>query len=177
VTQVNGQRDEEVGMKRKAMVAFLLMTVVTFMGAALASAEDFNITVPVKVMSWPREVAQGQVWCWVGPADMPLLNIGGLGPDGSGKVIGRGKPSFPIDRDTGGFSGSIVVRFSADPGKNPGDATKYWCELTSVDSQGYPRLIDEQVRTKPGAPLSTSVSGSLVPLPVREAPPREMLKK
>jgi hypothetical protein len=69
---------------------------------------------------------------------MPLNHIGGLGPDRSGKVIGRGKTAFPIDGDSGGFSGQIAVRFSADPGRTPGDATEYWCVLTSLDSQGSP---------------------------------------
>ncbi len=148
-------------MKRKAIAGLVLMAAANLAGARLANADDFNITVPIRLNSWPREVAHGDVWCWVGPADMPLIHIGGFGPEASGKVIGKGKTVFPINGDTGAFSDNVVVRFSAGPGKNPGDATKYWCVLRLESHPGDFRMLGEVLNSKPGAPLNTSVSGSL----------------
>ncbi|HMA53059.1 MAG TPA: hypothetical protein VKT17_01275 [Acidobacteriota bacterium] len=147
-------------MRWKPIAGLVLMAAANLAGVGLANADDFNITVPIRLNSWPREVAHGDVWCWVGPADMPLIHIGGFGPEASGKVIGKGKTVFPINGDTGAFSDNIVVRFNADQGKNPGDATKYWCVLRLEYSTGF-AMIGEGPNAKPGAPLNTSVSGNL----------------
>jgi len=164
-------------MRWKALAAFALLATAMLVEAGMASAEDFNFTVPIRLISFPRDVTQGEVWCWVGLADMPLLHIGGFGPDRSGKVLGRGRSVFPIDGDSGGFSGNIAVRFSVDPGKNPADAAKYWCVLRLGDSGNTFAMIGERVQPNPGAQLVTSATGSLIPLPVRETPARGMPRK
>jgi hypothetical protein len=57
VTQVNGSCGEEVKTKWTTMAALVLVAAATLVGAGVANAEDFNITVPIRVSSWPREVA------------------------------------------------------------------------------------------------------------------------
>lgn len=173
-------------MNWKTLAALALAAAAYLVGARIASAQDFNITVPVRLNSFPREVAQGEIWCWAGLADMPNLDIGGLGPDRSGKTLGRGRTAFPIDGNSGSFIGNVTVQFSADPGKNPGDATRYLCVLRLMAPQSEPREpsvgVGGLTDARQGTPLTTRITGSLIPpaqSPVRQAPgpAREMKSK
>lgn len=100
--------------KRNLLLAAALLL---FCVAQSARAEDFNITVPVRVSGVPPNVTTFSVRCFA-----VLLPPGAAAPTSQ---IGLGSVD---QRITGGaFSGNLTARFNAVPGKLASSATHYQC--------------------------------------------------
>jgi hypothetical protein len=91
-----------------------------------AAAEDFVLTVPVRVSQLLPGIRSGVVACVVGPPA-----IAGTARPNSHPVdrIGFGVATFPIDQRTRGFTGPVTVVVDAEPGRDAGAATHYKCWL------------------------------------------------
>lgn len=83
----------------------------------LVHAEDFNITVPVRISHVPPNITTFSVRCFA-----VVMPAGAAAPTSQ---IGLGQADQSI---TGGaFNGNLTVRFNAAPGKIPSSATHYQC--------------------------------------------------
>jgi zona occludens toxin (predicted ATPase) len=85
-----------------------------FLGASSARAEDFNFTVPVQASNLPPNVEGLTVVCAaLARGDVGLGAIGGA--------------SVRVAVTGGAYRDDVVVRFNANPGKDPRLATRYQC--------------------------------------------------
>lgn len=96
-------------------------------GAAVATAEDFEFSVPVQLSKLDGAFTQGKVQCEV-------FGVGQRVGAGAGQVtntvnvfLGWGEASFPIAQ--GNFNDTVVVRFNANRPAIPSDARSWWCSL------------------------------------------------
>lgn len=85
--------------------------------APSASAEDFIITVPVRLYNIAQGVGKAKVTCEV--------------VDRKGQRIGAAAKwsSHEVNQSPDGLEEDIVLKFNANPGKDPGKAVKYKCDL------------------------------------------------
>jgi hypothetical protein len=101
---------------KKIIVAFSCC--LTFLAsAALASAEDFTIIVPVRLYNMLQGVGKAKVTCEV--------------LDSKGQRIGSHSmwSTHHVNMYPAGLEEDIVLKFNANPGKDPRDATHYKCDL------------------------------------------------
>ena len=125
--------------------------------AGTAAAEDFNFTIPVKILSLAPPDIGGNVGCQVGVGAPP--SPAGWGALASG--VGGGGTAFDVDAN-GSFQGTVSVKFNAQQGKNPGTATHWACVLFLRQPNGSARAdVVAPSRGKQGAPLVWTVSGAL----------------
>jgi hypothetical protein len=87
-----------------------------FVAAAPASAEDFNITIPLQFSNLPPNVDGFLGGCWI------YTNEPRLG----GRSIG-GNNVTRVNIAGGAYRGDLVLRFNAAPGQDPAAATHYEC--------------------------------------------------
>jgi hypothetical protein len=99
--------------RRLLLVATLLVSCF----AQAIRAEDFNITVPVNISRVPPNVTTFGVRCFA-----VVMPAGAAAPT---EQIGFGAADQTLSG--GAFSGNLVVRFNASPGKTPNSATHYKC--------------------------------------------------
>jgi hypothetical protein len=85
------------------------------LGAAAARAEDFNFKVPVQATNLPPSVEGLTVTC------------AALAPGDTGSQVIGGDASVRVAVTGGAYRGDVVVRFNANPGKDPRLARKYRC--------------------------------------------------
>jgi len=97
---------------RRTVAALAML--LTLVGARAAWAEDFAISVPVRVTNLLPAVTMGVVACVVGPQAVAAAARAFGHP---GDRIGSGAETFRVDRESRGFVGTVVVSFDADPGK------------------------------------------------------------
>ena len=147
---------------RRALGGLLLA-----LGAAgPAWAEDFTLTVPVRLTSLHPSVTGGVVACVVGPESVATLARPFTHPD---ERVGFGAARFTVDRASRGFVGTVVVGFDADAERDPGAATHYkcWLQLTrgageqEATSVPRPDAREPYLVPLPDAPATLAVTGEL----------------
>lgn len=106
-------------MKSKSQRHLWIPAFLTLLGAAPAYAEDFTITVPIRVSNLPPSIEAALIYCAVSSTNRATRDIG----------LGHASPRVEIR--SGAFSGSATVRFNAAPGQDPGRATHYECGVSS----------------------------------------------
>lgn len=105
-------------MKPESQRYLWIPAFLALLGAVPSYAEDFTITVPIRVSNLPPSIEAALVACSVSSTNRETRDIGiGHAP----RVEIRG----------GAFNGSAAVRFNAAPGQDPGRATHYACAITS----------------------------------------------
>jgi hypothetical protein len=104
-------------MANKNKLAGCFVFIVVLAVAASAAAEDFTITAPVRLYNMVQGVGKAKVTCEV--VDSQGQRIGS-----SYKWSTNGVNQYPT-----GLEEDIVLKFNANPGKDPRDATDYKCDL------------------------------------------------
>jgi hypothetical protein len=135
-------------------------------GAQSARAEDFSISVPVRVTNLLPTVTMGVVACVAGPQSVAAAAR--PNPHAADR-IGSGAETFRVDRESRGFVGTVVVSFDADPGKDVVAATHYKCWLqlgTGPDGRGgmgAPRseATEPHLLPRPNTPATLVITGEL----------------
>jgi len=92
-----------------------------FTGALLSSAalaEDFTITVPVQLRNLPPSIERMMILCYVATG----------GPGTISHPVGTGDGQIAVSN--GEFTGEAVIRFNADPGRDPATGTHYNCRAS-----------------------------------------------
>ena len=144
-------------MRRHWIMAVAVVIVLGLGAAGPAGAEDFNFTVPVKLLSLAPPDIGGNVLCQVGVGAPPSPT----GWGGLATAVGGASTSFDADAN-GNFQSSVSVKFNAQQGKNPGSATHWACILYMRQANGSARAdVVAPTRAKQGAPLIWTVQGTL----------------
>jgi hypothetical protein len=146
-------------------LARLALTLLALSAPAAAAAEDFNLSVPVRVSSLVPGVTGGIVACVVGPVSIAAVQ---RPTTHGGDRVGFGVEPFKIDGGRG-FVGTVTVAFDADTGKDPTVATHYkcWLQLTAnpdfPGAAGVPRAdsADPVLLPRPGTSFSQVTTGEL----------------
>lgn len=112
-------------MTPRGRVLTLALAAAMSAGAHSALAEDFNITVPVSFRNLAPEIGLLQVSCTT---------------MSSNAVIGHGT-SETVRISSGGYSGTLVIRFNATAGMDPRAATHYRCQPTLRALKGTPFYV------------------------------------
>lgn len=86
------------------------------LAAVPASAEDFNITIPLQFSNLPTNIDGFLGGCWI-YANEPRLGGRSIGANNVTRVNITG----------GAYRGDFVLRFNAGPGQDPATATHYEC--------------------------------------------------
>jgi hypothetical protein len=141
------------------------LALVAALAPARAAAEDFSLSVPVRLSSMVPGVTGGIVACVVGPiaiatVQRPITH--------SGERVGFGVEPFPVDSSRA-FVGTVTVAFDADTGKDPAAATHYkcWLQLTAnpeaPGAAGVPGgdAVDPVLLPRPGTPFTQVITGEL----------------
>jgi hypothetical protein len=104
-------------MANKRMFVSCCLCAVTLVAAAPAAAEDFTITVPVRLYNMVQGVGKAKVSCEV--------------VDSQGQRIGVASTwsTHHVNQYPTGLEEDIVLKFNASPGKDPRNATDYKCDL------------------------------------------------
>jgi hypothetical protein len=151
-------------MKSHRLARITLFLALTLVGAGIAHAEDFTLTVPVHLSNLMPSINSGRIEC--------LVTNGNTYQSES--RIGQGTTQFTIESATGRFDQNVVVRFNAAAGKDPAMATHYWCAFHIMSANplgdfsfGWGTSFASgwtapgAFTTKPGAPFVPWVSGLL----------------
>jgi hypothetical protein len=114
----------ELKMKLKKMLTgYLLALALTLPNAVLA--EDFTFAVKIDLKNLLPDITDIKVGCFVGPDDRFFTEF----------LIGSGSTTVSVP--TGGsINRTVKVRFDANPGKNPADATHVGCSFSLIDQKG-----------------------------------------
>ena len=131
-----------------------------------AWAEDFTLTVPVRLTNLHPSVTGGVVACVVVPEGVATATRPFPHPDDR---IGFGAARFAVDGASRGFAGSVVVAFDADPERDPEAATHYKCWLQLARGAGdeettsvpRPEASEPSLRPRPDAPATLVITGEL----------------
>ncbi len=122
-------------------------------GVQTVSAEDFTITVPVRVSSLLAAAPEINVACAVGAGDTSTANR-----------IGEGMKTVAVD-GSGNYSGNVEVKFNASAGRDPFAATHYACYLRLMigGSTVSPSATASNAAAQPkaGTTLTAISSGTL----------------
>lgn len=104
-------------MMAKRLLVNGLLFAVALSAAVSAGAEDFIITVPVRMYNMVQGVGKVKVTCKV--------------LDNQGQTIGAGYKwsTHGVNHYVTGLEEDIVLKFNASSGKDPRDATDYKCDL------------------------------------------------
>jgi hypothetical protein len=114
-------------MKLKKMLAgHLLVLVLVFPLSVIAA--DFNLNMKTALTNLHPDVVLVKVECFAN-------DNSGTGPGGFKQNVGKGSTEVKVSK-TGTISQSIPVKFNADPGINPGDATGFKCGLILISNKG-----------------------------------------
>jgi len=129
-----------------------------------AMAEDFELVVPIKLERMMSSVGEAMISCQV-------MN------DDEDK-IGQGQEKVRLQGMN--YEGKVVVKFDADVGKNPNEASLYKCTMRLRQISGREYLIPQSETEEPDWPiwarargdaeLAYEVSGSLSGDDATEAP-------
>ena len=138
-------------MKTFSWVTVLIIAVFTTGVIAAAHAEDFILTVPLRLNNLHSEVGSVRVFCQARSA--------------SGTIIGGWNTIVPVG-PAGNVSQDVIVSFNALPNRLASDATNYrcWFDLQSKgDSLYYEPNYGTTVfnKSKPGTPLVPVVTGQI----------------
>ncbi len=133
--------------------------------ASPAAADDFNLTVPVRLSSLVPGVTGGIVACVVGPVSIATVQ---RAVTHGAERVGFGVEPFTVDGSRG-FSGTVTVSFDADAGKDPAAATHYKCWLQLTANPDAPGAVgvpggdatDPLLLPRPGTPFSQVITGEL----------------
>lgn len=101
-------------MTRNLRIALGLAAVL--LAAVPASAEDFNITIPLQFSNLPPNIDGFLGGCWI-YTNEPRLGGRSIGANSSTRVNITG----------GAYRGDFVLHFNAAPGQDPSTATHYEC--------------------------------------------------
>ena len=134
-------------MKTKLATLFTLVAGLSLAAIGAAQAEDFTLTVPVRLNSLLPSTIGVTINCGVGTASDP-------------KNVGQSSTTISIDPNSGNVSQNVVFRFNASSDRDPSTATHYQCKFVNflrVNGGGGPYIGG----TKAGTPFTPVVSGSL----------------
>jgi hypothetical protein len=114
-----------------SLLARATLSAVFAASASAATAEDFELDVPVQLSKLDPAFTQGKVTCEV----HGITHDSGTGwetrPGPLNAVIGSGETSFAIAQ--GGFNGPVAVKFNANRPKNePSDGRSWRCSLVLI---------------------------------------------
>lgn len=145
-------------MSKKWITAVAAVVMLGLGAASPADAEDFNFTIPVKVLSLASPDIGGHVRCGVGIGPVP--GVGGWG--GLSSAVGEGGTNFDVDSASGNYTSTVSVKFNASVGRNPATATHWACWLVIRQPNGGVRAdVIAPSRAKSGAPFIGQVQGAL----------------
>ena len=104
-------------MKTKNIIVGIFIFAMAMTCTMPAGAEDFTITVPVRLYNMVQGVGKAKVTCEV--------------VDSQGQRIGSAYKwsTHGVNQYPNGLEEDIVLKFNANPGKDPRDATDYRCDL------------------------------------------------
>jgi len=91
-------------------------------------AEDFNLSLKTGLTNLHPDVVVVKVECFANDNT-------GSGRGGFKKNVGKGSTKVKVSAN-GGISQAIPVKFNANPGVNPGDATGFKCGLILISRNG-----------------------------------------
>jgi hypothetical protein len=131
------------------MVPILAMFIMGVISAA--QAEDFTITVPLRLNNLHAQVESVRVFC-------QALNA-------SGALVGGWNTVVPVG-PTGSVSQNVVVAFNAEPNQVASNATQYrcWFDLKAKGDQMFFKPNEGNTimyKAKPGTALVPLVSGAI----------------
>lgn len=110
------------GMVRRNKAGALFWIMTGFVFAPLfpspSFAEDFTFNVPVELKNLPATITKGYVQCLVYNAD---------------NSYGIGGTNYYFDIVAGNYVNTVVVKFNADPGRDPKKAAGWGCALFLKD--------------------------------------------
>lgn len=143
-------------MKTKLATLFTLVAGLSLAAIGAARAEDFTLTVPVRLNSLHPLITGAAINCGVGTASDHVNDVG------------LGSAQISIDPNSGNFSQNVVIRFNATTGRDPSTATAYRCVIF-LSGSGFGGFTSNPGcsscpitnRAKAGTPFTPSVSGSL----------------
>lgn len=163
-------------MTNKKMFVCCFLCAVILVGAVSAVAEDFTITVPVRLYNMVQGVGKAKVTCEV--VDSQNQRIG----------IASKWSTHHVNQYPTGLEEDIVLKFNASPGKDPRNATDYKCDLKlqlawindepwQTPSQNTNSMY---LKPKPGTEFRVEDSGPLYKtkkLPKLEVNPKMRLRR
>ncbi len=139
----SGQR----GCRTTIALARLAACALAVFAPASALAEDFTVNVPIQLKTMPEAFTRGKVECSAHAAV-------------SGYLIGSGGSNFDVVG--GNYTGTVVVKFNADAGRDPGQAASIGCGLwlstAGSNTWVHPSIIGDGTyidRTQPFREVST----------------------
>ncbi len=128
-------------------------------------AEDFNLSLKTGLTNLHPDVVLVKVECFAN-------DNSGTGRGGFKKNVGKGSTRVKVSK-SGAINQAILVKFNANPGINPGDATGFKCGLILISrkgSEGPPlaatnRLCDnadkEFLCATQGKPFNSVIDGAI----------------
>lgn len=146
-------------MKAKWLLIFQLVLAVNLACIDTVQAEDFIFNIPLRLYNLHPDVDKVQVSCDVfGESNRRIVST--IRNEGA-----VSKPIYISNYPEGNFKQNIVLKFNADKGKNPNDATHYTCVLYFVSGRDgrSPHLESPLIWAKanPDKPFRVKVTGRL----------------
>ena len=111
---------------KKIIAGQLILLMLVFPHAVLA--EDFNLSLKTGLSNLHPDVVVVKVECFANDNT-------GTGRGGFKKNVGKGSTKVKIPQ-SGAISQAILVKFNANRGINPGDATGFKCGLILIGRNG-----------------------------------------
>ncbi len=140
--RVAERRGSRRGTAGRTTLVLVWLAASALAAGAPTFAEDFTVTVPIQIKTMPVAYTRGMVQCSADP------------PAGSGYTIGMHQ--FFFDIVGGNYTNTAVIKFNADPGRDPGQATSIGCGLWLSTASGntwvHPSMIGDGTvidRTQP----------------------------